>query len=410
MNWDLAQLMKEALEANKHIFKSDLRDDPEATKNLDPDPNIVKYIRDSIHEVSGITINDSISRAQFDEWKSLEPDKELQDGMTSLSSSGAVRRANEVYPHRMSIFLDGHDQGLLSSDFYISYPTIDGKMLKTLGEVFITSPMANPDFKGKGLGAFVYMVILWTCYKRYGVKYVSTHAATFTGGTSSSADRVYASLREAGVISPVRDPINHKEYLSAIGKDKVRSEALSYNHEQKSTSLNSIDKQISDLDFLKYKQKRNKTVLENAIKLINDPEEYSVENGGRIKLKYFDEVVEYADYNSIEYIRVSLDEAKLNLEDIEKKLEALKERKAEIMKVELSPEEVISLMQKERENYAKRINDYGGESKGDGMDHYQINHNALIDYFKMFAEHHPELCDKDGNLNIEYNNAKVNIV
>lgn len=418
MNWDLAQLMKEALEANKHIFKSYLRDDPEATKNLDPDPNIVKYIRDSLHNIKGISIYDSISRSEFDEWKNSDISDvgHREDGMQMLLTEDKVSKKLDFHGMKITLYGDlyGELENMADAKFYISYPVLDGNILKTLGEVCIISPYIDEDNRGLGLGTFLYMIIMWTCYKRYGVKYAATHAATFTGGTSHHADRVYNSLNRAGILSPVRDTLNHKEYLSAIGRDKVRAEALAENQKIDGYSISDIEMEISELIYFKYTKKEAETTLENAIKIINDPEEYSIKNGGRLKLKHFVEAAEEARSNSIEDLKLRLERVKSDLEDTEKNLKSLYEKKAKIgieIKSELSPEEVVSSMEKERDNYKDNINrNNENQSEGDGMDHYQINHNALIDYFKMFAEHHPELCDKDGNLNIKYNNAKVNIV
>lgn len=419
MNWDLAQLMKESLEANKHIFKSALRDDPEAIKNLDPDPNIGKYIRDSLHKVTGITIHDSIPRAQFDKWKNSDMGDIYykKDGMHMLLTEKKVEDGLSKRPniHGMTITLDGESSIMADANFYISYPVLDKSMLKTLGEVHITSPIMDHKARGMGLGTFLYMVILWTCYKRYGVKYAATHAATFTGGTSESADRVYSSLRRSGVLSPVRDPVNHNEYLTAIARDDLRSEKLSSNQYTGLTYFE--DKRLSDLNddlhslyIEKMKMKSDLQTLEGAKKLLENPEEY--EEGGRIKIKKYDDAKWVSEKIPLDKIVEVLNKTKGALDKILEDISSAEEEIAELnsKKPDLSPEEVIGSMQDLKKDYAENINNYGGESEGDGMDHYQINHNALIDYFKMFADNHPDLCDKDGNLNIKYNNAKINMV
>ena len=143
---------------------------------------------------------------------------------------------------------------------------------------------------------------------------------------------------------------------------------------------------------------------------MDNPEEY--EKDGAVLMKNFHDAKYVSKTMTREKIESELNKIRTDLKSANNDLSSLKKEISELereMKKELSPEEVIEAMRLEREYYTEDLSNYGEPSEGDGLDHYQINHNALVNYFKLFSEHHPELCDKDGNLNIKYNNVKVKI-
>ena len=152
MKWDLAELMKKALEENKVIFKSALKDDPEAIKNLN---------------ISGIIIHDSISSNQFSKWKDSSSDhvSYISDGihglLTERINDNDLNDSPQV--HKMIISLEGVSGYIGGSQFYINYPILNGKISKTLGEVVIVEPYITEESRGMGLGTLLYMIIFWIC-------------------------------------------------------------------------------------------------------------------------------------------------------------------------------------------------------------------------------------------------------
>ena len=77
------------------------------------------------------------------------------------------------------------------------------------------------------MGTFIFNLILYICYKNYGVKYTATHTLFGDGEVSDSAARVYHSLQGTGILKPIQDLDHHYDYLHGIVNDDRRSRAAS---------------------------------------------------------------------------------------------------------------------------------------------------------------------------------------
>ena len=334
MNWDLAILMKQALD---EINKLGGIYDAEATKTLALWADHEKYLKNTEHGIYKIEVIATPTKSQFSKWRKKVSPEGLEDGFSYLNFENSLGSAASIILHSEKHKNVEHDNEMVAAaHFSIAYPVFNGKIEKTLGEVHIEKPGVLNDVQGMGVGTLLYMVILYICYQYYGAKYFSSHAIRGASNsyssvtTSYSAERVYKSLANTGVLSPVRDDVYHKKYLSAniaAGRaenlrdehgSRIRSEVKSENHKDPETLLKMVE---SISEYQELSERTNKDFHEE----IN--ENYKV-----------------------------------------------------------TPPPLPH------------------------KDLYEINHLALINFFKEFAKTHPNLQDDNGRLNIEFNHRKDRLI
>ena len=165
MKWDLAILMKQALD---EINKLGGVYDEEATKTLDFFSDHEKYLNNTEHGIYKIEVTHTATKSQFNKWRKKVSPEGLEDGFSYLKFENSLGSVASIILHsEKHKNVKDDNEVIAGSHFSIAYPIYNGKIEKTLGEVHIENPVVLIDVQGMGVGTLLYMVILYICYQYY---------------------------------------------------------------------------------------------------------------------------------------------------------------------------------------------------------------------------------------------------